>query len=208
MAIDTTTLAGRYIPAAADGHSYVRVQGEVVTAEVDNNGQYRVYAGTEMVANGELNGTEGDLMVFFEAEAILWSLGVDEYRDEMAAAELALFEAEVTAAPEVFTPAVELIRKSGRGKVEEADRMMVGLTDAPIKLDRTEGRRGRRTIGSNDPRHPMQAAMQHRREAEVLADWTNDIEARYGKYVADGLADTDGHFAPLGRAAWMLAGGR
>ncbi len=60
-----------------------------------------------------------------------------------------------------------------------------------------------------NPRHPLNraariryAADHLRKEAAVLASWTALDEMHYTDYVQKGLGDTNGPFAPEGRAAW------
>lgn len=71
----THTAAGTYYPNFP-GATTIRearalvINGQSVSAVVDTDGGYSVFVGAQVVATGELNGTEGHLMVFF-AEAAL-----------------------------------------------------------------------------------------------------------------------------------------
>jgi hypothetical protein len=83
--MNTTTThksAGTYYPAAPGARSIgesesLYVQGLRVSAQVGPAGEWAVFAGTEIIAEGTLAGDEGDLMVFFAAEALVWSAGID-----------------------------------------------------------------------------------------------------------------------------------
>ena len=48
------------------------------TATVDSKGNYSITVDGEVVATGKLDGTEGDINVFFEAEVILATMDVTE----------------------------------------------------------------------------------------------------------------------------------
>lgn len=97
--MDTThAAAGSYFPAALDARTVrepapLFVQGLRVSAVVDADGGYTVFAGADPVATGRLDGTEGPLMSFFAGEAFVWSVGVDVGMNQVAAEQQAAAEA-------------------------------------------------------------------------------------------------------------------
>lgn len=114
----TATTARTYYPAAQDAdalnaRSYragsLKVQGEAVSAEVDHRGHWILFVGIMSVAEGDLDGTEGPLNTYFAAEALIWSAGIDDDRNAQADADLAAFEAEVTARELTTLTADEII---------------------------------------------------------------------------------------------------
>lgn len=122
-----------------------------------------------------------------------------EYREALAAPAAPVAEAPATAA-EVAT--VETIRTEGAAQVAVANATITTAT--PYRFRNSRGRMV--TLMPSDPRHPSQAARQIRLDGEALAAWTVRDERRYMQYVADGLADTDGHYVPMDRAAWKHKG--
>ena len=112
--VTTHEAAGTYYPAApgartvADARSLV-LNGQRISAVVDEDGSYKVFAGTMVISEGNLNGTEGQLMVFFAAEALIWSAGIDadmaEQAEVRAEAELAHRAEAENAIPAPATPA-------------------------------------------------------------------------------------------------------
>lgn len=73
------TAAGTYFPVTPGAKTLadmrdLHIDGERVSAVVDHEGGYSVFIGGKVVAYGQLNGTEGDLMVFFAAEAMIAGL--------------------------------------------------------------------------------------------------------------------------------------
>jgi len=92
MTITAHPAAGTYSPVN------LVVLGAPIHAEVDVRGRYTVYAGPIAIACGELDGTEGDLMVFFEAEALVWGADIDADLIERAAADMAEAMAHMDAA--------------------------------------------------------------------------------------------------------------
>lgn len=101
------------------------------------------------------------------------------------------------AAAQVRAGAAELVAKAEAAEAHG---------NAPYKHRGTDGRV--RTFTTSDPSHPARAAVSYRRDAEILAAWTAQDEEAYSRYVSDGIADTDGWFAPLDRAAWKGTLGR
>lgn len=75
--------AGTYNPM--DGADYLKVQGLYVVAEVHTDGTYAVFAQSQRIDRGRLNGTEGSLMRFFTNIARLWSARIDDERAQEAA---------------------------------------------------------------------------------------------------------------------------
>lgn len=121
------------------------------------------------------------------------------YREALAAPAAPVVEAPATAAE---TAAVEAIRAEGAAKAAAAAEIVATAT--PVRFRNFTGRMV--TIVPSDPRHPSKAAAQDRLDGEALAAWTVRDERRYMQYVADGLADTDGHYVPMDRAAWKHKG--
>jgi hypothetical protein len=73
-----TDLAATYYPSANAATNRVRtdarplmIDGKRVSATVDADGNYVVMIGLDLVANGKLDGTEGNLNIFFAAEALI-----------------------------------------------------------------------------------------------------------------------------------------
>lgn len=199
----THAAAGVYFPVTEQDGTLVNLtlQGQVIRADVYADGAYTVWAGFESIATGQLNGTEGPLMVFFAAEAMVWSYGIDTDREANAAAELAATIEHVDA--NEVSEAVAQVRADGAEKLAEAAEMEAQGTEPIVIAVRRNGEvRGHRKIGAWDPRHPARAAGSVRRAGERLSRWTQADEDAYGRYISDGLADTDGYYAPLDRAAW------
>jgi hypothetical protein len=74
--------AGTYYPM--DGDDYLRVQGLTILAEVHTDGTYAVFAQSQRIDRGRLNGTEGSLMRFFTNIARMWSARIDDERAQEA----------------------------------------------------------------------------------------------------------------------------
>lgn len=99
--------AGTYYPAVPGAATLAAsrtlvLQGQTISAVVDADGLYALFAGTTLISHGQLDGTEGQLMVFFAAEATRWSAAIDEVMAEEAAARAdreAAHRAEADAAP-------------------------------------------------------------------------------------------------------------
>lgn len=201
----THPAAGTYFPAATlDTNELVNltVQGLAVRADVDVDGSFTVFAGEEMIVGGTLDGTEGDLMVFFTAEALIWSAGIDLALTENAEAELAEFMDHVA---EVAAESAELsmVHERGAALLQQAAEMEAeGAEPVLVPRSRNGQITGWREIGQDDPRHPAAAAAIVRRNGERLVRWNHQDESEYNRYVSDGQADTDGWFAPLTREAW------
>lgn len=195
----THAAAGVYFPVTEQDGALVNLtlQGQVIRADVYADGAYTVWAGFESVATGQLDGTEGPLMVFFAAEAMVWSYGIDADREDNAAAELAATIEHVDASE--VSEAVAQVRDFGAKMVAQAAEL-AAQGDAPVQIVTSRGRKITRY--ASDPRHPFRAAESLRRGGQRLLAWTQADEDTYGRYVSDGLADTDGYYAPLDRAAW------
>jgi hypothetical protein len=203
----THPAAGTYFPAATrndDLLTNLTVHGLVVRADVDVDGGFTVYAGDETVSTGMLNGSEGDLMVFFTGEALVWSYGVEQDKNEQSDADLAAVIEHVDAV-ETVSDAVAEIREQGAAMLIQADWLQAQGTE-PVRFPRMiDGeQRGFFTWRASDPRHPSRRYAAVRRNGERLAAWTQADEDAYGQYVSDGLADTDGWFAPMTREAWAI----
>lgn len=95
--------------------------------------------------------------------------------------------------------AVAQVRADGARRIAQAAEL-AAQGDAPVQIVTSQGRKITRY--ASDPRHPFRAAESARRAGERLSRWTQADEDAYGRYVSDGLADTDGYYAPLDRAAW------
>lgn len=97
------------------------------------------------------------------------------------------------------SPAVAAVRAKGAEKLAEAAELEAQGAE-PIRFRDSRGRMI--TRNASDPRHPARLAAYVRRTGERLAAWTQADEDGYRQYVSDGLADTDGYYAPLSREAW------
>lgn len=77
----------------------LKVQGLPVTTEVDADNGWTVFAGTMIIAQGRFApGTRSfEMKDHFVAVALAWDAGVDADRRAQAGADLAAFEAEITA---------------------------------------------------------------------------------------------------------------
>lgn len=117
------------------------------------------------------------------------------YRESLTAPATTTTEVPAT---EAEAAAVQTIRAEGAAQAAAANATIT--TSTPYRFRNSRGRMV--TLMPSDPRHPSQAARQDRLDGEVLAAWTVRDERRYMQYVADGLGDTDGFYAPLDRAAW------
>lgn len=100
----------------------------------------------------------------------------------------------------VHGPAAKQVRDEAAATLAEADRqdaLAAKVAARPTLAD------------EYNPHHPkhkaarIQAWADHlRKDAEILAAWTAGDEAGYQRYVSDGLADTDGYYAPEDRTMW------
>lgn len=117
-----------------------------------------------------------------------------ELLDELVADEEAVADACNPAA--VYAGAVEQVRAMADQMRAEAD-LYAAHGEGPARIGTRQ-----RKVTVDDPRHPARRATQMRRDADRLAVWTWQDEQAYGRYVSDGIGDTDGYFAPIDRAAW------
>lgn len=143
-----------------------------VSATVWPSGEWTPYFGTEPVVRGVLDGTEGPLMTYFQAEAMT-----------------AMADAE-----DKYDDAVQAVRAEGRRYAAEAQKLSDG--------NAAHGDRYHRT-----PASLLDQMAYLRRTAAVPEEWTSVNERGYKQYISDGLADTDGSFYPLDRAAWKVWNG-
>lgn len=178
--------AGTYYPAVPGALTLADTQplyidGERVSAVVGADGRYTLFAGGQIISEGVLNGTEGQLMVFFAAEALVAGLEVDE----AAVAEAVNPEA-------VYAAAAAEVRAHSAWLARQAD---LAAAEQPARVHGRE-------MSMSDPRHPANRATSLRRDALRLTCWTVADEIGYREYVSEGIGDTDGHFAPLDRSAW------
>lgn len=193
---DIHPAAGIYYPAVpgariiADSQP-LYIDGERVSAVVDEDGGYTVFIGGEIAVGGQLDGTEGDLMTFFAAEALVAGLEATEALvaglevDEAAVAEAVNPEA-------VYAAAAAEVRAHSAWLARQAD---LAAAEQPARVHGRE-------MSMSDPRHPANRATSLRRDALRLTCWTVADEIGYREYVSEGIGDTDGHFAPLDRSAW------
>ena len=168
---------GTYYPATPGAttlkdSSDLYINGQRVSAMVDEDGGYSVFVGTKIVAYGELNGTEGELMMFFAAKALVATTEVET---------------------ETISETVKNIRSEADVLHVEADALDV---TTPL-IDR----RGR-VVPVTAPWHNAYRAAILRSNAAILAAWTDADESGYKQYISDGLADTDGYYTPIDRASW------
>lgn len=165
-----------------------------------------VGGGTASLIIGGRIVAEQDADTMSTTEAQGWAvryLAAKIEQDAPVADEAAVAEACDT--EQVYAGAVASVRKQADELRQLADKL-AAHGDAPYRARNANGRM--RTFHSSDPRHPVHAAASHRRSADLLAAWTATDEQGYGRYVSDGLADTDGYFAPIDRAAWKATIGR
>ena len=133
-----------------------------------------------------------------------WAYDVIEAAEELIVHTVADEDAvaEATDVDAVYAGAAETVQASAQNLLDDAARLGEHGT-APYRFRNSNGRWV--TFTSNDPRHPAKAADTLRKQAAILAEWTARDEAGYRQYLSDGLADTDGHYAPLDRPAWYQA---
>lgn len=133
-----------------------------------------------------------------------WAYEVIEAAEELIVHTVADEDAvaEATNVDAVYAGAAETVQASAQNLLDDAARLDEHGT-APYRFRNSSGRWI--TFTSNDPRHPAKASDTLRKQAAILTEWTAQDEAGYQQYLSDGLADTDGHYAPLDRPAWYLA---
>jgi hypothetical protein len=167
--------------------------------QIDGQNVYVVVGGgtaSLMVGGRIVAERAADRMSTTEAQG--WAV---EYRDEQAAPvadEAAV--AEACDPEQVYAGAVETVR----AKADELLAQAVAAEahgEGPYRFRSSLNGR-MRTFHNSDPRHPSRAAKSYRADAEILAAWTATDEQGYGRYVSDGIGDTDGYFAPVDRAQW------
>jgi hypothetical protein len=123
-----------------------------------------------------------------------WAVEYLAAQDEQAAAELA-----GTIEHSDLTEAVVKVRAEGAEMLAEAERM-AAHGEGDYVFTRSNGRKGRLNLAH--PAHPVNRAEWLRKAGQRLAAWTAEDEQAYGRYIADGLADTDGYYAPQAREYW------
>lgn len=134
-----------------------------------------------------------------------WAVSYLADRDAAAAADWDAVD--VTAAPAAdvdeakYADAVQSVRDAGALLDQHADKMRRNAKPGRYRhVSQMDGRV--RFFNDTDPRHPINAWKTLKAQAARLMAWTAQDEAGYSRYVSDGLADTDGHFAPISRDAW------
>lgn len=109
-------------------------------------------------------------------------------------------EAQETELEAQYAEAVQSVQDAGALLLKQADKLEAKAQPGRY---RHVGMRGKVTwLADTDPRHPLLAHRTLRQQALRLMAWSAKDEAGYARYVDNGLADTDGHFAPLSRDAW------
>jgi hypothetical protein len=115
--------------------------------------------------------------------------------DDMSTTEAQTWAADYRDSMNEVSEVVKVIRQRGAELNVKADE--VEATPLTVKQARR--------IDESDPRHPVNAAAYFRRQAAVLAAWTDADEAAYQRHLDDGISGTDGYFAPEPRQTWKLA---
>lgn len=186
-ATTTHTAAGTYYPAAPGARTIsesesLYVQGMRVSAQVGPAGEWVVFAGTEIIAEGTLAGDEGDLMVFFAAEALVWSAGIDMDRNDHAAAELALFQDEILDAEIIPAQGADVAQMVAELDGEYSTREKYSLND--------------KVIGTYRMLDLIDNALTHGMNVEIKSNASND-----GWYIEfnDGGNSGYGQFHFIGR---------
>lgn len=187
----TATAAGTYYPATPGARTVadakpLYIGGKQVSAVVDTDGGYSVFVGSVVVAYGQLDGTEKGLAGLFAEIALEATTPALEIVADLAADQDAVTEALG------YSEAVTSVRAAGAEIAAQADAVDV---TTPVRY------RGRE-VPTDFPTHPVQRAACLRREADILMAWTNEDETNYKRYISEGLADTDGYYAPVKRSAW------
>ncbi|ALO79394.1 hypothetical protein [Streptomyces phage phiSAJS1] len=101
-----------------------------------------------------------------------------------------------------YGDAVAQVREAGALLAQEADKLAAKGAANPGRYRYVNSMGKVVFFGPSDPRHPANAAPVLKRQAARLMEWQPEDEAGYTRYVSDGLADTDGYFAPISRDAW------
>lgn len=153
----------------------MQIDGQFVYVQV-GDGTASLNVGGRIVAE-----KDADEMSCLEAQT--WAA---EYRTSMNDGEIPLAVAAVRAQSEYLITKAEAAEAHGEGDYKYRSELSGRWV----------------TFHNQDPRHPSRAAKSYRRDAQILAAWTVADESNYGQYVSQGIGDTDGHYAPLGRAAW------
>ena len=107
--------AGTYYPATANGWDLM-LQGRQISARVQTDGSYTVYAGSMVIDSDVLDGTEGNLMGWFAGVAWSWSAGIDADRKANAEEEQAAFErhlAELTPVKQTTDEIIDMVATLG-----------------------------------------------------------------------------------------------
>lgn len=115
--------AGTYYPTTASGWDLM-LQGRQISARVQTDGSYTVYAGSMAIDSDVLDGTEGDLMGWFAGVARSWSAGIDADRKANAEEEQAAFErhlTELTPVKQTTDEIIDMVTALGGEYRAEAD---------------------------------------------------------------------------------------
>lgn len=134
-------------------------------------------------------------------EAQAWAV---EYRDGGTVVDEAAV-AEATDPNAVYAAAVAAVRSGAADLITKAE-ASGAHGDGDYKFRSSLNGRWI-TFTSSDPRHPSHAAKGYREDAAILAAWTVTDEMGYSRYVDEGIGATDGHYTPMGRAAWKATVG-
>lgn len=162
----------------------MRIDGQPVYVQVGG--------GTASLIIGGRIAAERDASNMSTTEAQAWAVS---YRDEFNAT-----VEEAVNTESVYAGAVAQIHAEAAETLAKADELAQHGQGIYRHRSALDGRM--RSYNNSDPRHPARAAETLRRQAAVLAAWTATDEEGYSRYVSDGLADTDGYYAPVSRDNW------